>query len=68
MSLEIQEGTPPVAGLYVAYVNHEMTNRHAGRELLMWISGKWSRPLSAYDYRGHVYDWIGPLPGMDLTD
>lgn len=60
----IQEGTPSRTGLYVAYVNGDVSIR-AERKFLMWMD-RWSYPGSDQNFRGHVYGWIGPLPTMEL--
>jgi hypothetical protein len=62
-----EDGTPPKSGLYVAYVNTDMTRRWAERILLSW-DGRWYYPGSGQAYRAHVYQWLGPLPALELED
>lgn len=62
------QDAPDETGVYVAYVNSEMTTKWAGRVLLMWQDGKWWHLGSDQKYRGHVYACIGPLPALALDD
>ena len=66
--MRVQEGNPPVNGIYVAYVDDPHIELWAARELLQWHDGRWSYRMSTQFYRGHVYGWIGPLPAMSLSD
>lgn len=63
--MEIQEGNPVRPGLYVAWVNSNVTHRWAEKIFLTW-TGHWAFPLSDQFYRGHVYQWLGPLPALEL--
>lgn len=68
--LDIGEGRPTKPGLYVAYTNPDDLGRdfkYAERRLLMWDSG-WFHRSSDQKYRGYVYQWVGPLPALELED
>lgn len=70
MSDLVGEGRPAKPGLYVAYTNpdellHKFT--HAERRFLVWDHG-WFYQSSDQRYRGHVYQWVGPLPALKLED
>lgn len=69
MSELVGEGTPSKPGLYVAYMNPDDLRNfsYAERRFLMWDRG-WFYPSSDQKYRGHVYQWVGPLPALKLED
>lgn len=67
MPVELEEDSPTIAGIYVAYVNGSLP-MVANRVLLFWDGSKWLYPLSDQKYRDHVYGWVGPLPVMRLED
>lgn len=66
--LEICEGNPITVGAYVAYVNDDLVTRFAKRTLLFWDGQRWGYPMSDQRFRGHVYQWIGPLPALKLEE
>lgn len=61
--MSVEQGDPPTAGMYVAYIEpYNPGFPVARRELLLWYDGRWCYNGSDQFYRGVVYGWIGPLP------
>lgn len=59
---------PEQSGLYVVYIDSDMTTKWADRKLMMWHDNVWTYPMSDQRFRGHVYECLGPLPAMPLLD
>ena len=55
-------------GKYVAYVNPSVAVEHAVTIFLISVNNTWIYPGSPERYREHVYQWIGPLPSLELED
>lgn len=61
---------PRRSGLYVVYTNPDDLRefKYAERRLLVWDGRGWSYRMSDQRFRGHVYQWLGPLPALKLED
>jgi hypothetical protein len=57
---------PPGNGMYVAYVDEGLGIPFAGKELLMYIDGRWGYRHSDQRFRGKIVGWFGPIPALPI--
>lgn len=60
-------------GVYIAHVNHDNPEiakvaKVTTQIVLTKLGSYWSKPASAYQYRGFIYAVDGPVERVGLTD
>lgn len=63
--MELEKGRPLKNGHYICWVDQKGLP-YANKLFLIWHDGRWSYPSSDQFYRGHVYQFMGPLPALKL--
>jgi hypothetical protein len=56
---------PTERGLYVCWIDGDFPVQ-ANRVLLLWENDRWEYQLSDQRFRGPVYQWLGPLPRLEI--
>lgn len=64
--MTLSDEVPTQNGLYVVWIDGPVSS-YASRELLMFVDGKWGYRDSDVNFRGEVYQWLGPLPALKLV-